>query len=151
MVNQYCTHSFARKWQMPFLNQQERMTTENISWSLSTKEWWQPGRCPTHNLLITNWATEAGILHVIKPCMIIYLFLCMLWFPFKRIRARSPSITRLVWTRFWVPTKFFRHLKKTNMFRKIFLFYHKIVCCVYSLEFPHWGNSNEYTQHTTFV
>ena len=28
-----------------------------------------------------------------------------------------------------------------------FLFYHRIVCCVYSLESPHRGNSNEYTQH----
>ena len=22
------------------------------------------------------------------------------------------------------------------------------VCCVFSLELPHWGNSNEYTQYT---
>ena len=28
-----CAHSFTRNWQLPFLNQQERMTTENISWS----------------------------------------------------------------------------------------------------------------------
>ena len=31
------------------------------------------------------------------------------------------------------------------------LFYHEIVCCVYSLELPHWGDSNEYTQHTIIV
>ena len=30
--------------------------------------------------------------------------------------------------------------------KKIFLFYHEIVCCMYSLEFPHRGDSNEYTQ-----
>ena len=30
-------------------------------------------------------------------------------------------------------------------------FYHKIVCCVYSLESPHRGDSNEYTQHTIIV
>ena len=24
------------------------------------------------------------------------------------------------------------------------------VCCVYSLESPHWGDSNEYTQYTVF-
>ena len=28
-----------------------------------------------------------------------------------------------------------------------FLFYHGIVCCVYTLESPHRGDSNEYTQH----
>ena len=31
-----------------------------------------------------------------------------------------------------------------------FLFYHKHVCCVCSLESPHRGDSNEYTQHTIF-
>ena len=29
--------------------------------------------------------------------------------------------------------------------------YHGIVCCVYSLESPHWGDSNEYIQHTIIV
>ena len=33
----------------------------------------------------------------------------------------------------------------------IFLFYHELVCCVYSLESPHQGDSNEYTQHTIIV
>ena len=27
------------------------------------------------------------------------------------------------------------------------IFYTKSVCCVYSLESPHWGESNENTQH----
>ena len=31
----------------------------------------------------------------------------------------------------------------------IFLFYHENVCCVYSLESPERGDSNEYTQHNT--
>ena len=51
-------------------------------------------------------------------------------------------------TGFWVPTKFC-WLKKT--IKEIFLFYHDIVCCVHSLELPHWGSSNEYTQHTIIV
>ena len=34
--------------------------------------------------------------------------------------------------------------------KQIFLFYFEIVCCVYSLELPHQGNSNEYMQHTIF-
>ena len=32
-----------------------------------------------------------------------------------------------------------------------FLFYHEIVCCVYSLESPYRGDSNEYTQHAIDV
>ena len=30
---------------------------------------------------------------------------------------------------------------------EFFLFLHENICCVYSLEVPHWGTSNEYTQH----
>ena len=33
----------------------------------------------------------------------------------------------------------------------MFLFYHEILCCVYLLELPHRGDSNEYTQHTIIV
>ena len=33
------------------------------------------------------------------------------------------------------------------MFKEISLFYHELVCCVYTLESPHRGDSNEYTQH----
>ena len=35
--------------------------------------------------------------------------------------------------------------RETQIFKEIFLFYRETVCCVYSLELPHWGNSNEYT------
>ena len=40
---------------------------------------------------------------------------------------------------------------RKQIFRVFFLFYHGIVCCVYSLESPHRGDSNEYTQHTIIV
>ena len=30
-------------------------------------------------------------------------------------------------------------------------FYHEIVCCEYTLESPHRGYSNEYSQHTIMV
>ena len=30
------------------------------------------------------------------------------------------------------------------------IFYNKKVCCVFSLESPHSGDSNEYTQYTIF-
>ena len=30
------------------------------------------------------------------------------------------------------------------------MFYNMKACCVFSLESPHWGDSNEYTQYTLF-
>ena len=41
--------------------------------------------------------------------------------------------------------------QENKKLREIFLFYHEIVCCVFSLESPHRGDSNEYTQHTIIV
>ena len=32
----------------------------------------------------------------------------------------------------------------------LFDFYNTKVCCVFLLESPHWGDSNEYTQYTIF-
>ena len=34
---------------------------------------------------------------------------------------------------------------------EIILFYHEIIRCAHSLESPHGGDSNEYTQHTIIV
>ena len=41
--------------------------------------------------------------------------------------------------------------KYFGILREFFLFYHENVCCVYSLESPHRGDSNEYTQHTIIL
>ena len=41
--------------------------------------------------------------------------------------------------------------QENKIYREIFLFHHEIVCCVYSLESPHRGNSDEYTQHKIIV
>ena len=42
-------------------------------------------------------------------------------------------------------------IAQKQIFKEIFLFYREIVCCVYSLESPRRGDSNEYTQHTIAV
>ena len=42
-------------------------------------------------------------------------------------------------------------IAQENKYLAIFLFYNEIVCCVYSLESPHRGDSNKYTQHTIIV
>ena len=41
--------------------------------------------------------------------------------------------------------------QEKQLFREIFSFHYGMVCCVYSLESPHWGDSNEYTQYTVIV
>ena len=40
---------------------------------------------------------------------------------------------------------------RKQILREIFLYYNQIVCCVYTLESPHRGDSNEYTQHTIIL
>ena len=52
---------------------------------------------------------------------------------------------------FLSPYEILPKVQEKKIFRKIFLFYHEIVCCVYLLESPHRGDSNEYTQHTIIV
>ena len=42
-------------------------------------------------------------------------------------------------------------IAQENKYLGIFFSYHGIVYCVYSLESPYRGDSNEYTQHTTIV
>ena len=42
-------------------------------------------------------------------------------------------------------------IAQENKYLLIFLFFHEIVYCVYSLESPHRGDSNEYIQHTIIV
>ena len=52
---------------------------------------------------------------------------------------------------------FFESLRESSdssikqIFEEMLLFYHEIACCMYSLESPHRGDSNEYTQRTIIV
>ena len=62
--------------------------------------------------------------------------------------ARLPWMSR---TLFFSPYKILPIAQENNYLIIIFLFYREIVCCVYSLESPHRGDSNEYTQHTIIV
>ena len=40
---------------------------------------------------------------------------------------------------------------RKQIFKESFLFCRENVCCVYSLESPHRGDSNKYTQHTIIL
>ena len=46
---------------------------------------------------------------------------------------------------FFSPYKILPIAQENKYLMIFFLFYHGIVCCVYSLESPHRGDSNEYT------
>ena len=52
---------------------------------------------------------------------------------------------------FFEALRSFSDSSRKQIFREIFLFYLEIVCCMCSLESPHRGDSNEYTQHTIVV
>ena len=65
--------------------------------------------------------------------------------------ARTPmtdgSFTMAVFESLWNSSN---HSRK-QIFKEIFLYYHEIVCCVYSLESHHQGDFNENTQRTIIV
>ena len=66
--------------------------------------------------------------------------------------TRTP-MARLPWT---IRTRFeslqnSSDSSRKQIFRKIFILYDEIVCCMYSLESPHRGDSNVYTQHIILV
>ena len=61
--------------------------------------------------------------------------------------ARSPWLIR---TRF-ESLRNSSDSSRKQIFKRIFLFYREIVCCMYSLESPHRGDSDKYTQHTITV
>ena len=52
---------------------------------------------------------------------------------------------------FFSPYKILPIAQENKYLIIIFIFYRIIVGCVYSLESPHRGDSNEYTQHTIIV
>ena len=52
---------------------------------------------------------------------------------------------------FFSPHKILQLAQENKYLMIFFLFYREIVCCVYSLESHHRGDSNEYTQHTIIV
>ena len=52
---------------------------------------------------------------------------------------------------FFSPYKIFPIAEENKYLVIFFLFYHGIVCCMYSLESPHRGDSNEYIHHTIVV
>ena len=52
---------------------------------------------------------------------------------------------------FFSPYKVLPIAQENKYLMFFFLLYHGIVCCVYSLELPHQGDSNEYTHQTIIV
>ena len=52
---------------------------------------------------------------------------------------------------FLSPYVIFPIAQENKILREIFLSNYEIECCVYSLELPHWVDSNEYMQHTIIL
>ena len=66
-------------------------------------------------------------------------------------RTRMARLSWMIRTLFFSPYKILPMAQENKYLGIFFLFYHGIVCCVYSLESPHRGDSIEYTQHTIIV
>ena len=67
--------------------------------------------------------------------------------PYSRTSIARTPMAR---TRFWVPTKYFQLLKKTNTEGNSIISSWIFLCCMYS-ESPYRGDSNEYSQHSIIV
>ena len=66
-VNQYCAHSFARSWQLPFLNQRKGENGRRKYFMIKVHEWMLPTRRGVEPAIswspvgrASNWATKAG-------------------------------------------------------------------------------------------
>ena len=67
------------------------------------------------------------------------------------VRTRMTYLPWMIRIRFCLSLQNSSNSSRKQIFRDFFLFYHEIVCCVYPLESPHLGDSNEFTQHTIFI
>ena len=70
----------------------------------------------------------------------------------SQISIARTTMARLPWPNsFLSPYEILPIAQENKTFTEIFSFYPEIVCCVYSLQSPHRGDSNEYTQHAFIV
>ena len=70
------------------------------------------------------------------------------------VRTAMARLPWLVRTRFWVLRKFLPialENKYLGIFKENFVIYHESICWVYSLESPHRGHSNKYTNIPLFL
>ena len=51
---------------------------------------------------------------------------------------------------YFEPMRVYNSARSGGIIRISLSFYNMKVCCQFSLESPHWGDSNAYTQHTVF-
>ena len=153
------TDNFARNWQLPFLiSGKERMTVENSSWSISTKECCRPSGCRTRNLLITQ-QSNAHPTELPKPTSLESMMFSVKW-----TRSINKAFQGLhMWTvkvqisrpnmAFITKTCLYFDPLKPHFYRVklgftgayiIFLISAQNIDCEYSLELPRQGGSNEY-------
>lgn len=109
------------------------------------------GTCAQLNLVFINMCSESA-----DPDRTVMMFcvLCMTYFSFRSKLLRWPDfhlfehwwlLPRLFRIRSWIPLKSFRHCR-FGMVGVVFFFMLRMVCCVHSLEWPRWGDSNGCSQ-----
>ena len=121
MVNQYCADSFARNWQLPFLNQQKGENDCRKYFMINL-----------HERMLPTWSPVGRRIQLSHRYILGTMKICWRYGLFEPLRVNHCTKSET----------------KGDYLGKSFLFYTIMVCWVYSLELPWWGNSNEYTQHT---
>ena len=93
-----------------------------------------------------------AFIHKSVPSSLIFLVSTVLYVQYN-LNGSNPdgSFTVDDSNSFFSPHKILPIAQENKYLRIFFLFYHGIVCFVYSLESPHRGDSNEYTQHSIIV
>ena len=135
MVNQYCAHSFARNWQLPFLNQRKGENDRRKYFMINLHERMlrpRRGLNPRPPGLqsdgASNWVTEA----LMWIYWLIWTFTAVCLWPLQKHAYSKISPPK---------TKHFQ-IKKTDIFH----ISAQNIDCGYSLEPPQWGSFNEYQQ-----
>ena len=151
-----------------WISGRERMTLENISWSISTKECcrprqgfepataWSPVRCAS------NWATEASTWDLVirdknvlswtmdYPCPdelnIMKESYSTQSSRYSERHHLFPKILPLKWI--CCCKEFLMSRMICNGCHVLFLFLHRTYVFGYLLELPQWGNSNKYPKNT---
>ena len=86
-----------------------------------------------------------------EQILCLWYFFCFYWQAVEDFHSQVSSVAGLVLEEFRLVTVWRvvegEYLLMTGLF---FFFLHKIICCGYSLEVPHWGDSNQYP-HFVFM
>ena len=162
MVYQYCTYSFARNWQLPFLNQRKGENDHRKYFMINLHE-----ECCRPRQVMESATSWSPVGHASNEPPRPAVGTISTYMGYNKTKKNNSRLLKYTVEHGWLEHQWLVYHGKFELvleflwnssdssrkqiFKEIFLFYCEIAYCVYSLELPHWGDSNEYTQHTITV